>query len=304
MTAEYYTDDELNQFKRVQRVAYNAVLDVERELRVGMTEIQAAQLIEAHLEDIGVTQYFHKGFAWFGDRTGFKNFNRPFYLKEKFFPLPHLGREFMPSHRKLEKGMAVILDVAPALEGCAADIGYSFSFGENKRVNKARSDLKKFRDIIPGLVLKGMTLGEIYQRTHKMILDMGYRNCHSIYPLGVLGHKVGKIPTFNAGKLSLMGFQPQSYLYLAKQGLKNILFNTANGIPFWTEDADMPPEPGLWAIEPHMGNDEFGVKFEEILVVTDNDAYWLDDNLPHVKFWKAKSKTVRRKSQPNRHAIL
>jgi len=28
-----------------------------------------------------------------------------------------------------------------------------------------------------------------------------------------------------------------------------------------------------------------GAKFEELLVVTDDDAFWLDDDLPHVRRW-------------------
>jgi hypothetical protein len=46
---------------------------------------------------------------------------------------------------------------------------------------------------------------------------------------------------------------------------------------------DHPATPGLWAVEPHFGLRGTGVKFEEILVVTENDAHWLDDDLPHVR---------------------
>lgn len=48
------------------------------------------------------------------------------------------------------------------------------------------------------------------------------------------------------------------------------------------------PVPGLWAVEPHLGFREVGAKFEELLVITDNDAYWLDDNVPHVRRWQAR----------------
>jgi hypothetical protein len=41
----------------------------------------------------------------------------------------------------------------------------------------------------------------------------------------------------------------------------------------------------MWAIEPHLGFRGVGVKFEELLVVTDDDAYWLDEDLPHVRRW-------------------
>ena len=40
---------------------------------------------------------------------------------------------------------------------------------------------------------------------------------------------------------------------------------------------------GLWAMEPHIGRDGVGAKWEEMLVVTDNDAYWLDDAVSHLR---------------------
>ncbi|MCB1180373.1 MAG: metallopeptidase, partial [Leptospiraceae bacterium] len=59
--------------------------------------------------------------------------------------------------------------------------------------------------------------------------------------------------------------------------------------PVWGEKSEYSkPEVGLWAIEPHIGKNGIGVKWEEILVVTDSTAYWLDDDLPHVNFWKNK----------------
>jgi hypothetical protein len=57
-----------------------------------------------------------------------------------------------------------------------------------------------------------------------------------------------------------------------------------DGSPNWnhTRSSDHPPTPGLWAVEPHLGKNGVGAKFEEILVITETDAYWLDDGgLPH-----------------------
>ena len=45
------------------------------------------------------------------------------------------------------------------------------------------------------------------------------------------------------------------------------------------------PTPGLWAVEPHLGFRDVGAKWEELLVVTDTDAFWLDDDVPHVRRW-------------------
>jgi hypothetical protein len=49
--------------------------------------------------------------------------------------------------------------------------------------------------------------------------------------------------------------------------------------------------PGLWAVEPHLGFRGVGAKFEELLVITDDDAYWLDDELPHVQRWTQRRAT-------------
>jgi hypothetical protein len=71
--------------------------------------------------------------------------------------------------------------------------------------------------------------------------------------------------------------------------------------PLWNDSSftDYPATPGLWAIEPHIGLDGVGVKFEELLVVTDDDAYWLDDDLPHVRRWtKARYNTSSLKATP------
>jgi hypothetical protein len=35
---------------------------------------------------------------------------------------------------------------------------------------------------------------------------------------------------------------------------------------------------GLWAIEPHIGGGNFGMKFEEILVVEGGQASWLSND--------------------------
>ena len=59
--------------------------------------------------------------------------------------------------------------------------------------------------------------------------------------------------------------------------------------PLWNDSAfsDYPATPGLWAVEPHIARDGVGAKFEELLVVTADDAYWLDDHLPHAHRWAA-----------------
>jgi len=59
--------------------------------------------------------------------------------------------------------------------------------------------------------------------------------------------------------------------------------------PNWnhTRQCDCPVQPGLWAVEPHVGLGAVGAKFEEILVVDERDASYLDDDLPHLRRWAA-----------------
>ena len=54
--------------------------------------------------------------------------------------------------------------------------------------------------------------------------------------------------------------------------------------PTWADQSisDHRPAPGLWAVEPHLGRGAIGVKWEELLVIEDHDAYWLDDEAPHL----------------------
>ncbi|HMV78164.1 MAG TPA: M24 family metallopeptidase [Leptospiraceae bacterium] len=294
MSAETYSRTELEKFKFTQKLAYEAVVNVRAQLREGMTEKQASALIDEYLKRKKVDGFFHYGFAWFGDRTAFTGFKKPLDLGGfvSHFSPPHLGLEFMPSDLRLKKGMPVILDVAPIVDGCAADIGYAFAFGENPDVDRAVMDLEVFRPEILDMVRKEKTLSEIYARTDRIIRDMGYVNCHALYPAGVLGHKVGKIPMTWIPETRIMGFQVQTFAYLLGQAAAEIFDSAKNRSPLWNSDTDVRAEKGLWAVEPHMGKNGNGVKWEEILVVTENNAYWLDDDLPHVNFWKENKKAA------------
>jgi hypothetical protein len=87
-------------------------------------------------------------------------------------------------------------------------------------------------------------------------------------------------------KLAGFGVPALSYLF-------GRLAQTVRGVehhsPFWNDQPSSAhvAEPGLWAVEPHIGHRGVGVKWEELLVVTENDAYWLDDDLPHVRRFAA-----------------
>ena len=268
-----YSDEELARFKDVQKLAYRCVEAIEAELTTGMTEKRVARMMRAWLADHGVREYFHVPFVWFGDRTSFTGFRGPL--------------SFAPSDRRLEQGMPVILDVAPALDGYPCDIGYSCGLGHNATLAKMQQDLEAYRALIPRLVKQRRTAREIYAEVDRLVAEQGYENRHRVYPYRVLAHKVFRMKPGWFDRVELGGFGLR-----ALRGLGRAARSTRRGVehvwPFWNdaEQSNVPVEPGLWAVEPHLGLGEVGSKWEELLVVTSDDARWLDDDLPHVRRWQ------------------
>ena len=288
MTAAVYTAMQLARFRDVQQLAYRCAEQVARELEPGITERVAARRLGDALRREGVRSFFHQPFAWFGDRTCFRGFRTPL--------------DFFPSDRRLESGMAAILDVAPIRRGFAADIGYSFSCGSNPTVEQGLADLEGFRSLIVEKVNEGQSLGEIYRSVEDLLADLGYRNCHRKYPFGVLAHRVYRQPRLAVANRRMLGFGLSTTLGLVGQvvasrvpaALAKRLPRVRQGSPFCNlgPGSDERPEPGLWAFEPHIARDDVGVKWEELLVIDESKAYWLDDDLPHVRLWRGSPRAV------------
>ncbi|HEX7481756.1 MAG TPA: M24 family metallopeptidase [Polyangiales bacterium] len=267
------TPDEIARFRDVQQLAYRCTQAVERELRVGMTERVVARLMRRWLADHGVTEYFHVPFCWFGDRTSFTGAWNPL--------------KFAPTARRLEPGMPVILDVAPSLDGYCADIGYGCCLGENAIWAKLQDDLAAHRTLIVDLVRQRRTAREIYLAVDALAARQGYENRHSVYPGRVLAHRVFRLPRTPLRKLVVGGFGAAALHGLGSAAHAARARGQAEKWPLWNDRAssDVPVTAGLWAVEPHLGAGPVGSKWEEILVVTESDAYWLDDELPHVRRW-------------------
>lgn len=264
------TGDELGRFKEVQRLAYRCAEETAAELQPGISEKEVVRRMRAWLEAEGVDDWFHLPFAWFGDRTAFRRFRQPL--------------QFFPTDRRLEEGMPYILDCAPVRDGYTADIGYSGCLGDNPALARLQGDLREHRELIVEQVRERRTLREVYEAVDALAARQGFENRHRAYPFRVIAHQVARI---KPGRSPILGrFGTKSLRWLAR--------TTAVGLrqgwsPLWndTRFSDHLPRPGLWAVEPHLGLRGVGAKFEELLVVTDDDAYWLDDDLPHVRRWAA-----------------
>ncbi|MFJ1582126.1 M24 family metallopeptidase [Streptomyces sp. NPDC088197] len=262
--------DGLDGFREVQRLAYACAEAVAAELRPGMTERDAAHAMRVWARERGVRDWFHLPFAWFGDRTAFTGFKVPL--------------QFFPTGRRLDPGMPFILDLAPVYAGCTADIGYSGSLGPNPVQERLMADLREHRELILRGVRERRPLRTVYQDVDRLMVRQGYANRHRAYPFGVIAHKVDRVRE-RRWSPRIAGFGTRSLKGLASDALHG---HREGWSPLWSPHrmSDHPPYPGLWAVEPHVGFRGTGAKFEEILVVTETDAYWLDDDLPHVRRWR------------------
>jgi Xaa-Pro aminopeptidase len=263
------TDDHdlLARARRAQRLAYDAALAVAAELRVGTSERDAAAAMEAWLERAGIDGWFHRPFAWFGERTAFVGMRLP--------------TSFFPTGRRLERGMPFILDVAPIVDGAVADIGYAGCLGDNPLHARMCADLGAHRALILDGVRARRSLATIYADVDRLAARQGWANRHRRYPLGVIAHRVD--PIARARRVTVAGFGVSA---LGSLGRAAIAGWRGGDSPFWNggRGSAHPPTPGLWAVEPHLGHGGVGVKFEELLVVhADGGAAWLDDDLPHVR---------------------
>jgi methionine aminopeptidase len=262
---------ELEKFRAVQQLAYAAAESVGQSLEPGATEKQAVQRIREYLLQRGVQDWFHTPFAWFGDRTAFRNFWTPL--------------KFFPTRRRLEEGMPFILDCAPVCDGYMADIGYAGCLGTNPIYDQLMNDLAEYRSLIVTRVRDGAPLRQIYRDVDALLDRHGYDNRHRVYPGRVIAHQIGMVHS-RLPKFIAAGFGIRSLQTLVGDLIVERMHHRS---PLWAdgEISNHPATPGLWAVEPHIGFRDVGVKFEEILVVPPgDDAYWLDDDLPHVRRWQ------------------
>ena len=239
-------------YRASQQLANDAAKAIAGLLTEGMTERQAADLLNTWLGDHGVRSFFHRAFVWFGERTRF-NGVRTYW-------------DYLPSKRVLRPNEVFILDVAPIHQGFVCDIGYTGSLAPHTELTKAKDFLADLRREIPKLFVGENTGGQIWEAIDRRILEAGYDNVHAMYPFSVLGHRVHKVRA-KMPAANFINFGMQSYWEFLSRGLFGQLLNGNHDGPL----------TGLWAIEPHIGTPEFGAKFEEILVVDGSGARWLSD---------------------------
>ena len=79
--------------------------------------------------------------------------------------------------------------------------------------------------------------------------------------------------------ISLSWFKLKDSLAMKRVGNRSPLWNASQA-------SDHAAHDGLWLVEPHAGKGETGAKWEEILVIDQGQARWLQDRPPHVEYWE------------------
>lgn len=264
---------QLARFKGLQRRAYATLEDIAATLRAGESELDVTLRMRHAFAAQGVRSYFHVPVALFGERTAYPG---------KFGPL-----EALPTARRLQDGDAVILDAAPIFESFMIDVSLAVPrAGGQVGFSQADALLHELRALIVARTRERQSMREIAREVDRAIVARGFDNCHRKHIGKVLGHRMAAVtPAWLAGR-RIWGLSPLPVGWFFWRSYRSLRSRPAL-TPNWnhTRQCDCPPQPGLWAIEPHVAKGALGSKFEEILVVTEREAYYLDDDLPHHRRW-------------------
>ncbi|MGD2133657.1 MAG: M24 family metallopeptidase [Maricaulaceae bacterium] len=267
-----FSDAELDRFAELQRTSFSILEETGAQLAEGDTEEEVGRLLFAKYREAGAAAFFHLPVVLFGERTA--------------LPGDWSVRDFYPRRRGLQSGESVILDAAPIFDGYMVDTSYSFCFGENAEHREMMTRLSRFREGVRSAVERGEHFKTIAENVARDIRQDGYEPVHTKHPGEVLAHRGLKRADLPV-KWRIRGFDGLSLGWFIVKG-EAVKRGLSKGPPTWNDGAacDHPPLDGLWMVEPHAGAGPVGAKWEEILVIQDGAARWLDDRPPHVRQWE------------------
>lgn len=265
-----FSDTQIGQFRRWQRVSFGVLQEVADQLVPGMTEREATRLAVKSFAREGARRYFHPPVALFGARTA--------------LPEPWTTQEFYPTDYVLREGDPIIMDASPVFDGFVVDTSISCTAGPSSvEYAQVLADNLVYRDRVLEAVRSGATCREIATDVDQDLTAHGYENRHGKHPEAVLGHQVVRLS--DNGMLPDAPIEPFDAVVLG-WFIKGIAAAHADGSvpPTWNDQplCNHRAASGLWAVEPHIAVGGTGVKWEELLVVDGLDAYWLDDQVPHL----------------------
>jgi hypothetical protein len=267
-----FSEKDLSRFRDLQRMSFAILEETAADLVGGETEKDIAHTLVKRYRAAGAGSFFHLPVVLYGERTA---------LPGKW----PVGK-FFPKSRGLEPGDGVILDAAPLFDGFLVDTSYSSCFGKNDVHLAMMQHLAQYRESVPRAINQGDTMKQIAEQVSKTMITAGYEPAHTKHPGQVLGHRAIKTPNLPF-QLRMQGFDAVSLSWFK---LKDSMAMKGLGdkSPLWNglRASDHQAHDGLWLVEPHAGFGAVGAKWEEILVIENGKAHWLDDDPPHVHQWR------------------
>ena len=266
-----FSQTALDHFRDLQRVSFNILEQAAAELELGETEKSVAHKLVKLYRKAGASSFFHLPVVLFGDRTA--------------LPGNWSVGKFFPKSKPLQHNDSVILDAAPLFGGYLVDTSYSFCFGESDTHRQMMQHLSQYRESVLAAVNTGQSFKAIADQVADTMLQQGYCVAHTKHPGEVLGHRA--IQTANLPlQLRLQGFDALSLTWF-KMKDSLAMHGLGRHSPLWNSlnSSNHKPHDGLWLVEPHAGFESVGAKWEEILVIADGQARWLDETPPHVRQW-------------------
>jgi Xaa-Pro aminopeptidase len=253
-----------------QRVAREAILTVASGVRPGDTERDVCARIERELALASVEHWLHTPYAWWGERTRFDWHGT-------------WETHALPTERRLEAGEPFILDVAPIVAGFPADFAFSGLAGggvapERASVHRALlSELARVKERLVEWAQPGSSADQVCREVETSITTASLDVIHTRYPANVLAHTLEGFPNWCSGAPRVgTGFQLPLLLTYAT----GIVLHHLRGTPYPFLRAQAPGRArGLYAVEPHVGKDGCGAKFESVLLIDGDETRWLDPGL-------------------------
>ena len=237
--------------KKSQSLAFSCAEVVAGEIKPGWTEKQTAKLIHTWLADHNIHDYFHKPLVFFGERTRYEGLEKLSDLR--------------PTDKLLNENDVYILDFGPVIEGTACDVSVTKKIGEVPEFDKVYELLMKVRSGLPDLIIKeNYRASAVWDQVKIAISENGYEPIHQTSDYSFFGHRLNGTKGYPlANKIAKDGKQIYSEFFA--RGLSGQLWSQFH----------QGSLSGIWAVEPHIGTKTFGVKFEEMLLVSTEKVCWL-----------------------------
>ena len=190
------TDFSVQKMLETRAKAQNAVTRIAAEVKPGMLEEDANEMVTDTLRELGATKAFHKPYIRFGSNT------------TKTF-----GADSDPGIR-LGNDDIFFIDVGPVWDGYEGDAGETYVTGRNPELKRCALDAKKIYDAVAQKWQTEKATGiELYEFAQKTALELGW-----VLNLDLGGHRLGDYSSAEhyEGPLSEISFHPSPNLWMVE----------------------------------------------------------------------------------------